>query len=103
MSAIRKDFSENKGKDLLVALDEKGDNLTSIAFADFIKLYLEMGKNIHFVIGGAAGLSPDLLESADKTISLSKMTMPHDLALLTLVEQIYRAMTIEKGIPYHKT
>lgn len=94
-------LSKTSGK-YLIALDEFGTLIESVAFATELRHLLDDGKEIAFVIGGAAGLSEEVLKTAKKKISLSKMTLPHDLALVVLVEQIYRAMTIAKGIPYHK-
>jgi len=53
------------------------------------------------VTGGPLGVSPRLLDAADSVLSLSRMTLPHDLARLVLVEQLYRAYTILRGVPYH--
>ncbi len=103
LTKIGKDFAAGKAtKDFVIALDENGEQFTSVQFSKELKKYLDAGKNVSFVIGGAAGLSDEVLDKAGKKISLSKMTLPHELALLTLVEQIYRAMTIDNGIPYHK-
>ncbi|GBE56543.1 ribosomal RNA large subunit methyltransferase H [archaeon BMS3Bbin16] len=87
--------------ELAVALDEKGENLTSHAFAEFIKKQ-ELAKNIVFILGGPSGLSPSVLEKADHRLSLSRMTFTSQLARLILIEQIYRAFTIIKGVKYHK-
>ena len=57
---------------------------------------------VTFVIGGAYGLSPAVIERANQLLSISAMTLPHELARLVLVEQIYRAGTIARGEPYHK-
>lgn len=100
---IGKDFAAGKAtKDFVIALHEKGEHLSSVQFSQQLKKWMDAGKNVSFVIGGAAGLSDEVLEKAGKKISLSEMTLPHELALLVLVEQIYRAMTIDTGIPYHK-
>ncbi|HDY74349.1 MAG TPA: 23S rRNA (pseudouridine(1915)-N(3))-methyltransferase RlmH, partial [Euryarchaeota archaeon] len=76
-------------------------NLTSHAFAEFIKKQ-ELAKNIVFILGGPSGLSPSVLEKADHRLSLSRMTFTSQLARLILIEQIYRAYTIIKGVKYHK-
>ena len=57
---------------------------------------------VAFVIGGAFGLGSAVLERARRTLSLSKMTLPHEMARLLLMEQLYRAGTISRGEPYHK-
>ena len=59
-------------------------------------------QEVAFLIGGAWGLAPDLVAEADATLSLSRMTLPHDLARVVLLEQVYRAGTILRGEPYHK-
>jgi 23S rRNA (pseudouridine1915-N3)-methyltransferase len=58
-------------------------------------------KRINFIVGGAFGLSNDVKVSADVTLSLSSMTLPHELCALILMEQVYRAMTLLRGIEYH--
>jgi 23S rRNA (pseudouridine1915-N3)-methyltransferase len=60
------------------------------------------GQDVALVIGGADGLAPAVLERAAERLSLSRLTLPHRLARLVLVEQLYRAVTILRGEPYHK-
>lgn len=87
----------------LVALTRRGDAWSSDRFAQHLKRAAERGQEgFAFVIGGALGLSDDLLRQADRRMRLSAFTMPHDLARLVLVEQLYRAGTIVRGEPYHK-
>lgn len=87
----------------LVALDERGESLTSVAFAQRLTGAVEAGApNLCFAIGGADGLAPPVRERADWTLSLSAMTLPHLLARAVLLEQLYRAMTIRLGHPYHR-
>lgn len=86
----------------LIALDPNGANLNSEKFSQIIKKTIDVSKNITFLIGGAYGLDKKLLEKCDLTLSLSSMTMPHLLAKLVLIEQIYRAQTIIDSHPYHK-
>ena len=85
---------------LVVALDEKGCQFASHEFSDFIYSSLNH-KHINFIIGGAYGLSSDILNRANKIISLSKMTFTHEMVRLFLVEQVYRAYTINNNIKYH--
>jgi 23S rRNA (pseudouridine1915-N3)-methyltransferase len=86
----------------VVALDVAGAALASEAFARKVEQWASRGKGVvSFVIGGADGLPRDLLASADARVSLSAMTLPHRLARLVLVEQLYRAMTILRGEPYN--
>jgi 23S rRNA (pseudouridine1915-N3)-methyltransferase len=86
-----------------VALDERGENLTSRQFADRFNAEARRGSRIlTFVLGGSSGLDPDLASEASWTLSLSRLTLPHQLARVVLAEQIYRAQTILKGEPYSK-
>ena len=88
---------------LLVALDENGKHYTSVEFSKLVSSWMNRGLSSSiFAIGGADGLPKEVLQQADLTISLSKMTLPHRLARLLLAEQIYRAICIEKNLPYHK-
>lgn len=91
-----------KPHDVLVALDVQGHLLDSPAFAHKLQAWLDEGRPPVFVIGGAFGLSRDVLQRADWTWSLSPLTLPHDLALVVVAEQLYRAYTIASGHPYHK-
>ncbi|WP_444685468.1 23S rRNA (pseudouridine(1915)-N(3))-methyltransferase RlmH [Alkalicoccus luteus] len=85
------------------ALDLGGNQRTSEAFADELdKLSIHGKSQIAFVIGGSNGLSESVLKRADASISFSKMTFPHQLMKLILIEQVYRAFRIMKGDPYHK-
>lgn len=81
-----------------IALTEEGKQLSSIEFSKLI----EEKPDITFIIGGAFGLSEEVKKSVDYTLSLSKMTFTHEMALLILVEQIYRGEKIIEGHPYHK-
>lgn len=84
-------------------LDERGKRLTSRAFAEEIrKIEGNPRKTCALLVGGADGLSPRVLESADLLWSLSALTLQHELALVVALEQIYRAHTILTGIPYHR-
>jgi len=87
----------------LIVWDERGKQLDSRAFAQLLERLRDGGtQSIWMVVGGPLGVGPDLRERADRLLSLSKMTFPHDLARLIVVEQIYRAFTILRGEPYHK-
>jgi 23S rRNA (pseudouridine1915-N3)-methyltransferase len=88
--------------DFVVLLDEKGKELRTVEFAEWIeKRSMVPGKRVVFVIGGPWGFSEEVKEVADYKLSLSKMTFPHQLVRLLFVEQIYRAFSILKGEPYH--
>ena len=86
----------------LVALDERGMAVDSPGFARLIGQAREAGRDLTFVLGGDEGLEPAVRERAWKVLSLSAMTLPHRLARLVLMEQIYRAFTLLRGEPYHK-
>lgn len=86
-----------------VILDERGDNLSSEAIASRIGRWRDDGDGeIAFLIGGADGHHSSLLETADLRLAFGKATFPHLLVRVMLVEQIYRAMTILSGHPYHR-
>ena len=94
---------ERIGDGVGLALDEKGQSPTSAEFSKFLEDFHKKGeKSLHFIIGGADGLSDAVLAKASKRIAFGAMTMPHQLARILLVEQIYRAMTVLSGHPYHR-
>lgn len=86
----------------VIALDETGKNLSSQEWADLLSAEAERGTPLTFLVGGANGLDPELRSSAHKVLSLGKHTMPHMLARIVLLEQLYRAETILKGKTYHR-
>ena len=89
-------------EDFLVALDERGKNLTSEGLANFIQQRAtESTKNVVFLIGGAFGLDESILKRANFKLSLSNLTFPHQLVRLILAEQVYRACTILRNEKYH--
>ena len=85
----------------LVLLDEHGKEYRSIEFADYIQKKMSSGRDVVFVVGGPYGFSEAVYHRANGKISLSKMTFSHQMVRLFFVEQIYRAMTILRGEPYH--
>jgi 23S rRNA (pseudouridine1915-N3)-methyltransferase len=88
--------------DQVILLDERGKSYSSLAFAEALKTWsiASRGKCI-LVIGGAYGHGPELLNRANASVSLSALTFNHELALAVCTEQVYRAMTILAGHPYH--
>jgi 23S rRNA (pseudouridine1915-N3)-methyltransferase len=87
---------------LVIACDERGDQLTSAEFARVVSGARERAQDVAFVIGGAYGLPDDVRSRASRAIQLAPFTLPHELARLVLAEQLYRAGTIVRGEPYHK-
>lgn len=96
----KKNRSHQKG--LLVGMDPAGRQFSSEEFADWLRKRIETHGDITFYIGEAEGLPEDVREEASEFISLSGMTMAHRISLIVLAEQIYRALTIINGHPYHK-
>ncbi len=86
----------------LIALDRKGRQVNSIQFAEIIKEKEMNATPIALIIGGSLGLSDELLQKADFKLSFSEFTFPHQLFRVILLEQIYRAMKINRGEKYHK-
>ena len=86
-----------------IVLDERGKALTSRQFADLLARVRDRGEpSLAFLIGGPDGHGTAAREAADTTLSLSAMTLPHGLARIVLAEQIYRAVTLLTGHPYHR-
>lgn len=88
--------------DRLVLFDERGKEFTSREFAEYISRQAHsVSRNLSLVIGGPYGFSKEVYDRADDKLSLSHMTFSHEMVRLFAVEQIYRAMTILRGEPYH--
>ena len=85
-----------------VILDERGSRLTSVQLAERTEAWERDGRDVALVIGGADGIDPAFKQTADEAIRLSDMTLPHAMARVMLLEQIYRAITILAGHPYHR-
>lgn len=89
-------------EDYVVLLDEKGKEFRTVEFASALeRIFMLPKKRIIFIIGGPWGFSDEVYSRADMKMSLSKMTFPHQLVRLLFLEQLYRAMTVIKGEPYH--
>ena len=87
----------------VVALDREGVPYSSEEIAALIeRVAPDAGRALAFVIGGSTGLAPAVLARADERISLGKITLPHNLARVVVLEQIYRGFKISRGEPYHK-
>lgn len=88
----------------VVALDERGRQFSSEAFSAWMESEMNRGSRfVTFVIGGAEGLSPEIVRDADMVLSMGKMTWTHEMCRVLLLEQVYRALCIQRGIPYHRT
>ena len=95
-------LSKLSAQDQLIVLDEKGKDLTSEKFADYLQKKMNSGiKTLVLVIGGPYGFSPEVYAKAQGKISLSKMTFSHQMIRLFMTEQVYRAFTILRNEPYH--
>lgn len=85
-----------------VVLDERGVQASTRELADWMRRWMDEGVSPAFVIGGADGLDDNVKMRADKLMGLSRLTMPHALVRVVLAEQLYRAVSILKGHPYHR-
>lgn len=104
-------LKEQEGKELLgkvapgeqlYLLDENGKEFSSVEFASFLQQRFNSGgKGIVFAVGGAFGFSPEVYAAAQGKLSLSRMTFSHQMVRMIFFEQLYRAMTILRGEPYH--
>ncbi len=86
----------------LVALDERGQEWSTLELAEVLKGWMQGGRDVAFVIGGADGLHPELKRRADRLWSLTRLTLPHGLVRVVLAEQLYRAVTVIQNHPYHR-
>lgn len=86
----------------MIVLDRRGSAWSSEELARKVSGWREGGKAVVLVIGGASGLDPEFVRSADVRWSLGPLTLPHELARVVVLEQWYRAHTILHGLPYHK-
>lgn len=95
-------LGEFLGTDFVVLLDEKGKQYSSVGFSDFLAQKMLNGtKRLVFVVGGPYGFAEAVYQRANDKISLSKMTFSHQMVRMIFAEQLYRAMTIMRGEPYH--
>ena len=92
---------ERRGNEAFIFLDSRGKQFTSEEFSALIGDFKDRGAQVTFAIGGPDGWSEESLKAANMKISLGKITLPHELARVVLIEQIYRAFTILEKHPYH--
>ena len=88
------------GKDLVILLQEKGQNIDSIEYSEMMKKWRISTNSVHLVVGPPGGFGNCGVNLT--SLSLGKITLPHELAAVVLLEQLYRACTIIKGLPYHR-
>ena len=100
--AESKRILEAAGRDYLIALDERGQEVTTLQLADRMQTWLGGGRDVSLVIGGADGLHADIKSRADWLWSLSKLTLPHGMVRVLLAEQLYRAWSVINHHPYHR-
>ena len=86
----------------IVVLDEKGDDLTTLKLAKRLEAWMQDGRDVALLIGGADGLDEEFKAQADDRLRLSSLTLPHGMARLLLCEQLYRAVSVLKNHPYHR-
>ena len=98
-SLILSKISKN---DFVISWALDGDTINSKEFSNFILDFHKLRQKIIFIVGGSFGLSPNVIKRSNKVFSASKLTFPHRIFRLLLVEQIYRAHTIISNMPYHK-
>lgn len=89
-------------KAVVIALDERGDNIDSAAFAGHLGRWRDDSADAAFIVGGADGLSPELRRKAKVRLAFGQATWPHQFVRVMLLEQLYRATTILSGHPYHR-
>ena len=100
--AEAKRIIEACGRDYLIALDERGAEVTTLQLAERMESWLGNGRDVALVIGGADGHHEDIKSRADWLWSLSKLTLPHGMVRVLLAEQLYRAWTVINNHPYHR-
>lgn len=86
----------------IVALDERGRDITTSELSRLLTQWQQDGRDVTFVIGGADGLDKDFKSSADMLLRISSMTLPHGMVRVLLAEQLYRAWSITQNHPYHR-
>lgn len=90
------------GKDYCIALDERGQEVTTLQLADKFKDWQFSGRDVALIIGGADGLHASVKQKADWLWGLSKLTLPHAMVRVLLAEQLYRAHSVNTNHPYHR-
>ena len=86
----------------IVALDERGKDLTTVQLSQLLTQWQQDGRDVSFIIGGADGLDAEFKARADMLIHISSLTLPHGMVRVLLAEQLYRAWSITQNHPYHR-
>jgi 23S rRNA (pseudouridine1915-N3)-methyltransferase len=102
-SAIIGDVEKYTKRAQLILLDEKGTEYTSASFAAYLTKQTNASQDLVFLIGGTDGHTPEVRALPHTSMALSKLTLPHEMALLFFIETLYRSLTIAAGHPYHRT
>jgi 23S rRNA (pseudouridine1915-N3)-methyltransferase len=98
----RRLLAATRPADHVVALDERGKSRSSVALSQWLGQRMQAGQDLVFLVGGADGFAPEVLARANEKWSLSEMTLPHALVRVVLAEQLYRAVSLLDGHPYHR-
>lgn len=98
----KKLLAATRPADYLIALDERGKVRSSMALSQWLGERMQAGQDLGFLIGGADGFAPEVLARANERWSLSALTLPHALVRVVFAEQMYRAVTLLDGHPYHR-
>lgn len=99
----QKMFGAVRADDFVVALEVGGKTLSTAGLATWLGVRMQEGRDLAFMIGGPDGLARPCVERANFKLSLSALTLPHGIARVLLIEQLYRAYTIGRGHPYHRS
>jgi len=98
----RRQLAATRPDEHLVALDERGKSRTSLELSQWLGERMHSGRDLGFLVGGADGFAPEVLARANERWSLSSLTLPHALVRVLFAEQLYRAVTLLDGHPYHR-
>ncbi len=98
----RKILAAVQPREFVTALDERGTEMETLAFSQWLAARMHDGRDLAFLIGGPDGFAPQVRARADQLLSLSRLTLPHALVRVVLAEQLYRALSILAHHPYHR-
>jgi 23S rRNA (pseudouridine1915-N3)-methyltransferase len=98
----RKLLAATRPDDYVVVLDERGKSRSSVELSQWLKQRLNDARDLKFLVGGADGFAPEVTQRANERWSLSSLTLPHAIVRVVFAEQLYRAVTLLDGHPYHR-